>query len=299
MVEEVETQLELHREEMKNDFSARLGQIEGLVEAINERGAEWFEENIQLKNSVELLKCEKVQERFRKEVVAGTAKLVKDSVQELVGWLVDRNLKQWRALVEYIEFRRQDEYDGDPVGNIDDGFEYYRSQILRSVSHDATKVVDTYDYEGESEQFAVSLQGAVARTATTEIGALGLGTAVEAVASTVAIDITGGMAALLAAGLGLYILPEKRRKVRSEFRESTKRLRERLDEVVKKQFDLELEQSIGRMKEALIPYVAFVESEYARMTSATTALAEINVEISALKEETGSGALAAQESRPS
>ena len=80
VVEEVETQLELHREKRKDDFSAHLVQIEGLIEAINERGAEWFEENIQLKTSVEFLKCEKVQERFR-EVVVGTDRLVKDSMQ--------------------------------------------------------------------------------------------------------------------------------------------------------------------------------------------------------------------------
>lgn len=39
------------------------------------------------------------------------------------------------------------------------------------------------------------------------------------------------------------------------------------------------------MKEALLPCVAFVESEHTRVTSATTALAaRINVEISTLKE---------------
>ena len=45
-----------------------------------------------------------------------------------------------------------------------------------------------------------------------ETGALGVGAAVDALATTVAVDVTGFAAANLIAGLGPYILPDKRRR---------------------------------------------------------------------------------------
>ena len=91
---------------MKRDFAARMSQIGQIMRAVYERGDEWFE-NINLKNSVELMQRGKIRERFRDEVVADTQKLLDDGVSELIGWMVDRNLKQWRSILEYATPRRQ------------------------------------------------------------------------------------------------------------------------------------------------------------------------------------------------
>jgi hypothetical protein len=75
----------------------------------------------------------------------------------------------------------------------------------------------------------------------------------EVAVATTAADLTGVTAALLIAGLGLFILPRRRRKAREEFREKTEALRERLGEVVKRQFETEIDRSVGRMREAIAP----------------------------------------------
>ena len=62
-------------------------------------------------------------------------------------------------------------------------------------------------------------------------------------------------------------------------------MRERLGEVVRRQFEAELGRSIERMREAIAPYTRFVRSEHARMTSAAEDLATIDTETSALKGE--------------
>src|SRR3989337_173518 len=77
------------------------------------------------------------------------------------------------------------------IGEVGDNFEYNRSQLLQSVGKNATDVVQRYDREYESQQLALSLQGAVAQTAAVEVGALGLGAAFVAVATTAAADVTG------------------------------------------------------------------------------------------------------------
>ena len=285
MAENVESQLEAYREDMKRDFEARMAEIENIILSMNERGDEWFEENIRLANVRELVQREKVQDRFQREVVADTEGLIDERVEELIDWMVDRNLKQWRAIVEYVNRRRQARYDEHIIGEVGDNFEYNRSQLLQSVGKNAADVVQRYDREYESQQLALSLQGAVAQTVAVEVGALGLGAAVVAVATTAAADVTGITAALLIAGFGLFILPRRRRKAREEFREKTEALRERLGEVVRRQFDTELNRSIERMREAIAPYTRFVRTEHARMTEARSALAEITEEVESLRAE--------------
>src|SRR5215208_7080731 len=199
--------------------------------------------------------------------------------------MVDRNLKQWRAIVEYVERRRQARYDERLIGEVGDRFEYNRGQLLQSVGKNATSVVQRYDRDRESEQLASSIQGAVAQTAALEVGAVGIGAVVVALATTRFLDATGVIAAAIIAGYGLFVLPNRRRKARDEFREKTDSLRKRLGEVVRRQFETESNRSVERMREAIAPYTRFVRSEHARMTSAGEDLAALDAETRALKDE--------------
>jgi small GTP-binding protein len=283
--ENVEAQLELYREDMDRDFEARMAEIENIVLKMNERGDAWLEENIRFGNVFELFRQEKVSDRFQREVVADTEELVDERVDELVDWMVDRNLKQWRTVVDYVNRRRQADYDERLIGEVGDAFEYNRGELLRSVGKNAQDVVQRYDRERESEQLALSLQGAVAQTAAFEVGAVGIGAVVVAIATTRFVDVTGIIAGAILAGYGLFILPNRRRKAREEFREKTDALRGRLGEVVRRQFEAELGRSIERMREAIAPYTRFVRSEHTRMTRAGEDLAAIDTEADALRAE--------------
>src|ERR687889_196761 len=207
MAENVESQLEAYKEDMKRDFEARMAEIENIILSMNERGDEWFEENIRLANVRELVQREKVQDRFQREVVANTEGLIDERVEELIDWMVDRNLKQWRAVVEYVNRRRQVRYNEQIIGEIGDNFEYNRSQLLHSVGKNATDIVQRYDREYESQQLALSLQGAVAQTAAVEVGALGLGAAFVAVAPHAAGGGKGGKGGAPVARLRGFFLP--------------------------------------------------------------------------------------------
>jgi small GTP-binding protein len=283
--ENVESQLELYREDMDRDFEARMAEIENIVLKMNERGDAWLEENIRFGNVFELFRQEKVSDRFQREVVADTEELVDERVDELVDWMVDRNLKQWRTVVDYVNRRRQADYDEHLIGEVGDAFEYNRGELLRSVGKNAQDVVQRYDRERESQKLALSLQGAVAQTAAFEVGAVGIGAVVVAIATTRFLDVTGIIAGAILAGYGLFILPNRRRKAREEFREKTDALRGHLGEVVRRQFEAELGRSIERMREAIAPYTRFVRSEHTRMTRAGEDLTAIDTEAEALRAE--------------
>ena len=173
------------------------------------------------------------------------------------------------------------------IGEVRDHFEHDRGKLLRSVGKTAQDLVGRYDRERESELLANSIQTAVARTAAIEAGALGIGAVVVALATTRFLDATGVIAAAIIAGYGLFVLPNRRRKARQDFREKTDALRRRLGEVVRRQFETELARSVEGMREAIAPYTRFVRTEHARMTEARSVLAEITGEIESLRAEIG------------
>ncbi len=287
MSENVEAQLQLYREDMRRDFESRLAEIDNVILRMNERADRWFDQNIRLGRIFELVRREQVQQRFQEEVVADSMHLIDERVQDLVDWMVDRNLKQWRAIMEYVNRRRQARYEEHLIGEVGGGFDYNRKQVLDSVGRNATKVVQSYNRERESERIALSVQGAVAQTAAIEVGALGLGALVVATVTATAVDVTGVLAAGAAAGLGLFVIPNRRRKARAEFRERTEFLRMRLNETMRRQFETELDRGIERINESIAPYTRFVRSEHVRMTEAQGALSEIEREVESLRAEIG------------
>jgi small GTP-binding protein len=285
MAEYVEAQLELYREDVRRDFEARVAEVENIIYGMSERGDAWLESNIRLMNVRELMQRDRIEDRFRREVAADTEELVNERVGEIVDWVVERNHRQWRAVAEYVNRRRQARYDEHLIGDVGDGFEYNRSKILASVGKNAASVVGEYDRERESQDLALSVQGALTRTLALEVGAIGIGAVVVALATTRFLDATGIIAAAIIAGYGLFILPNRRRRARQEFHDKTEALRGRLGEVLRRQFDSELTQSIERMREALAPYTRFVRTEHARMTEAKGTLTELRDQTETLRAE--------------
>lgn len=83
-------------------------------------------------------------------------------------------------------------------------FNYERDRLLDAVGHEAQRVVEKYYKASESKAIAENAQIAVAASAALEIGAVGLGTLVAILATTVAADVTGIILASFIAVLAFY-----------------------------------------------------------------------------------------------
>jgi hypothetical protein len=117
---------------------------------------------------------------------------------------------------------------------------------------------------------------------------------VVAAASTVAVDVTGIMAASLLAGLGLFILPRKRKQTREEFRKRSAELEQNLVGVMNEQFEHELQRSVTRMESAIAPYSRFVRDQHAKLTTTKGDLDQIVADLKGLRFKIGG----AEESAP-
>jgi hypothetical protein len=131
------------------------------------------------------------------------------------------------------------------------------------------------------------VRNAVATVAVAEAGAVGLGALVVAAASTVAVDVTGILAASLLAGLGLFVLPNKRRQAKRDFHAKAEELEQRLIEVMREQFEHELARSIDRVRETISPYTRFVRTQFDHLEQMRAQLKAVDDDLRALRHRIG------------
>jgi hypothetical protein len=130
---------------------------------------------------------------------------------------------------------------------------------------------------------AESLQRAVAGTALAEVGAVGLGALITALATTAAADVTGILAAGAVAVLGLFVIPTRRRQLKQEFREKILSVRERLMDVLTSQFNRELTRSLNEIRDAISPYTRFIRAERQHLQDTRRDLLEVKEQLERLR----------------
>jgi hypothetical protein len=201
--------------------------------------------------------------------------------------MVDQDLKIWKSVTDYIDRRRLTQYEEGLIGEVGGQFRYDRRALLESVARRTQEEVDRYDLDAEANELAESVRNAVATVAVAEAGAVGLGALVVAAASTVAVDVTGILAASLLAGLGLFVLPNKRRQAKRDFHAKAEELEQRLIEVMREQFEHELARSIDRVREAISPYTRFVRTQFEHLEQMRTLLTAVDNDMRALRHRIG------------
>jgi small GTP-binding protein len=286
-IENVERQLALYQEDMRRQFAYHLTRIENIIMGMVARGDEFFEETIRLGRIFDLLNTDKIRAEFERKVVADTERRIDETINELIDWMVEQDLRTWEAVNDYIDRRRLSQYEEQLIGEVGGQFRYDRKSLLESVARRAQEEVERYDPDRAAHELSLSVRNAVAQVAVAEAGAVGLGALVVAAASTVAVDVTGILAASLVAGLGLFILPRKRRQSRQEFRRRSEELQQRLMAVMSEQFEHELARSVQRIEDAIAPYSRFVRDQRAKLTQAEAELTEVRNSLHALRYRIG------------
>ncbi len=267
----LERQLGIYREDMGRDFKYRLADIENILYEMEKRGHAYFDETLRLARIFDLMNKDRIQRGFEAQVVADAPQAIEQKVTELIDWLVNAELHQWQGVTSYLEQRKR-EYEDRLIGDVGGSFRYDRDRLIESVGKSAQRVVETYNKSLESEKIAQGAQEAVAGTALVEIGAVGLGALVVALATTMAADVTGIVAASVVAALGLFVIPAKRHSAKKEMAEKMMSLRQKLTGAIGSQFDKELNRSLERINEAIAPYTRFVRAEQEKVQQTQTEL---------------------------
>ena len=283
LIKDVEEQLTVFQKDMLESFDLRISDIVKVLLEMEQRGEDFFSEYIRLARIVDLMKKEKIQQIYEDQVVANVPDLVEAKVTAIIDWLVDSNLRQWQAITSHIAEGRQ-KHKGRMVGDIGN-FIYDRERLITSIRDEATRVIDSYDKTREADEIARRSQNAVAATAAISAGAVGLGTLVTILATTMATDITGILLAGVMAALGLFIIPTRRRNAKKEMRQKVKSMRDQLTTSLTEHFSHEISRSLQEIRDTITPYTRFVRSENEKNQEAHQKLKSYLTEIIQLSDE--------------
>lgn len=273
MLDDIEQQLALYRDDMTREFKLRLADVDNVLLEMEKRGNEYFDETLRLPRVFDLLNRDRIKREFELNVVGDTPRVIDHRVNELIDWLVNADLRQWQSITAHLEQRKQEHKDRI-IGDVGSAFRYDRDHLIDSVGRTAKRVVESYDKTYEAQQIAEGAQRAVAQSAMVEVGAIGLGAVVTAIATTAAADATGILAASVVAALGLFIIPAKRRTAKKDLAERIAALRTNLVNSLTTQFDKELKNSLQRIDDAIAPYTRFIRAERAKLEESKAELTE-------------------------
>ena len=298
-VDNIEAQLDAHNTDMTSAFEQRLRAVQTIVLEMRDRGDLFFDDTVRLARIPDLVRSQRIKEDFEQKVIADAPAEIQGAVDGLIDWMVEQEHKLWQNVNDYVSRRRQSAAsvlgtpgageDAHVIGGIGVSFDYSRREVLQRVAGAANRAMSSYDREAESRALAGSLQGAVAQTAVAGASAIGLGVGLAVLVGTAAADFTGIAAGILLAGLGLGILPYRRRRAKTQFDARTRELSEALSNTLRDQFTRELEASSQRLHEALAPYTRFVRVESARVGEVRATLARLREETNALRRKVESG----------
>jgi small GTP-binding protein len=282
MLDDVDQQLGTYQKDMARDFDLHMKGIENVLYEMEQQGRDFFDDTFRLRRVFDLLDRKAIQHDFERRVVGDIPQRVERKVNELIDWVVDSDYRQWQAVTDYLSERRRQHRDriiGDAAG----GFHYERERLFEGMGREAQQLVDEYDREREAQQIADGARMAVATVAAMEVGAVGLGTLVVVLATTLAADVTGVLMASLLAFLGLFVIPNRRRHAEQEMREKIVAMRDRLTGTLRSQFEREMERIMERIHRTVAPYSRFVRTEHEKLESAQTGLEELRTEMERLR----------------
>ncbi|MGH7543052.1 MAG: dynamin family protein [Gemmatimonadota bacterium] len=280
-IERIDRRLTQFHDRMLQDLDPRLARLDVQLHDMEHRGMAFFDETVRIGRIKSLLDSDAVRRDFEHAVIGETPKRIESEIQEIVDWIVGRDLELWQDIQGTVEGART-RAGMETIGR---RFDYNRQALLDSVGRLARDALQGYDREAESRAIANEVQGTFATTALAEAGAVGVGALVATAFAGAAADVTGFLLATLLAFGGFYLIPRRRREAKRRFHERVEEVRGRLRTSLIRQVHQEIERATARIEEAIEPYRRFVATQQERLHQARGELVAIEDALGLLKSE--------------
>lgn len=271
-LQNIDQQLAAFHQEMLRDFEPRLGRLDSMLNDMELRGMNFFDDQIRFGKIRSLMRSDQIRRDFERVVVGDTPREIDDEVGRIVDWIVERNLKLWQDLGSYIERRQISRHREGMIGEVGGGFSYNRQALLDSIGRTSREVVSTYNREAEARKLAEEVRAGAGTTVVAGVGAIGLGTLVATVLTGAAADLTGILMATALAVTGLYVIPSRRAHAKREFARKITELRQRLREALTRQVHAAIQESSDKVNESIAPYRRFVIVQQEQLNEARAEL---------------------------
>lgn len=287
LLDDIERQMTIYDDDMQRNFQARLGEIDNLIFEMEKRGNNFFDETLRLGRIPDLIRRDKIEHEFEREVIGNTPQKIEERVGELIDWMVEQDLRQWTAVADVLR-KKQEQHIGRIVGEggpREGTLAYDRQRLVDSIGYKTREAVASYDKSAEAEKLATSAREGVVNAGLVAGSGVGIGAALALLTSATFLDVTGILAGLAAVTFGLLVLPSRKRNAKTELADKLRQLRERLMEGLRTQFEHEMERSARRIEDAMAPFSRFVRAEQAKLTAQRDKFVEAEAHIVGLKSQ--------------
>jgi small GTP-binding protein len=281
----IREQLAAYTTEMRADSQRYLLGVRDVLHDVERRGRAWFERTIRIGNFALLRNKDAVENRFRGEVVADASRKIEEVVHGMVDWTVRRNLKLWTTVFTELDTHSARlRESGALSSHADTEFQYNREELFARIREPVERRLEAFQPEQEAERIVESVREAMTTALGVNVFALGLGAVMVAAFTTVALDVTGVLAATLFAVAGWLVIPARRRKLMQQFETQIAKLSADLSQLLSANFNEQLARYEQQLLEVVQPYERFLETERSKVEGGLTELRQAQRDVAGLEQ---------------
>lgn len=276
-------EVDAYETRMLADVSRYQSQITNILWQLERRGQRFFDELVRMSNIMRLRDKDVVENRFRNEVVADTPPRVEEEVQALIDWLVRQNLAMWEKADGLLRERR--EALRDAAGRtrfVSPQYVYNREEIFTRLAQPVRRRLELFDAQREADEIVAAVNAAIAKTFGVQAVVIGLGAALTAAFTTLGLDVTGTVGVTLLVASGLYILPQRRARLKRELAAKVETLRAELAQTLEVRFQEQLRDYVEQLRDTFAPELESTKAQVQRLRSADETLKARQAECAAL-----------------
>jgi small GTP-binding protein len=269
-------QLNLAQRDLESNFAQFVIRIDNLMMDLERRGVDFLERYVRIQHVMLLRDSLRFRDEFERQVFQGWRGNIDATIQEAVDWLVKENMKLWTATVDNFQrHAANDARDAEIVGRVGREFAYNREEVYSRMRAQAEQRLASYDVNIESRRIIDDAMRGVLHSFGLGAGAVGLGYLFTTAVSSMALDVTGLTAATVLLVTSFLILPYKRSKAKTDFKDRAEELRNQIREALMRESKIEIERMVRSITGAFEPYQRFYTIESEKIETVATRLTAV------------------------
>lgn len=253
LITSIEALADGYERDLNKEIVRTITDIRNIFREIRSSADAYFDELFKVKHIPTIVRKEKVQSEFQDQVLRNLPVEIERKTTELVGEIYQRQSSITQVIADRIRQRE----DGTTVLADESVSLSERNVVLKRMQEAIDEVNDQLDREVATEIGLKHVQTAVKTALAIEVSAVGIGAALTIVATTLATDLLGIVAALWIGIAGFAVLPYYRKKSQREFAQQLAQVEENLTRSLETNLRDEVTGVTRRMKRMVEPLRAF------------------------------------------
>lgn len=279
LTETIRGEVDLYHDDMMKEISRSMKEIHAIFSDVKIRGNDYFEDLFVVKNIPNILKKDKNRVLFQENVLQNMPTDVERKTTELVESLG----AQQQRMVQLVRLQIENRNSQFPGADMPKEILEQRSELIKRMQNSIDSILEKIESDIALNIGMKHAQAAVTAGFAIEVSAIGIGAALTTIATTVAADLLGIVAAFWVGVAGFLVLPYYKKKAQREFDEKITEIEDKLVASLQGEFTQEVDDQITQINNATRPFERFVEASIESGQKQLDTLSGIHEEIDRLR----------------